>query len=71
MLYNITYSDGQTTQVTSDTVAVQSVNPDGTIIYRFENSVEVGGVNEVVAFVSGDSKMQIIGMTGTTTAAKK
>lgn len=59
MLYNITYSDGQTIQVTSDTVAVQSVNPDGTIIYRFSNTAE----DQTVAFISGDSKMQIVGMT--------
>lgn len=62
MLYNITYSDGEKTQVTADTVTVQSVNSDGTIIYRFSDTAN----DQTVAFISGDSKMQIIGMTGAT-----
>jgi hypothetical protein len=64
MLYNVHYSDGTATQVTSETVVVQSVNQDGTIIYRFDNNpVTEGGEPQTVAFISGDTKMQIIGMT--------
>ena len=67
MLYNIKYSDDTSTQVTSDTVVVQSVNPDGTIIYRFDDFPKAGATeNQTVAFISGDTKMQIIGMAGTT-----
>lgn len=61
-IYTVKSGDGTETQVQADDVQIQSMNQDGSVLFRFTEGT--GDEVVTIAFVHGDNKTQITSIPG-------